>query len=85
MLDTSANKPRGGSVKRLARGAVGKRSSSAPRSQKKAQRDTLTETPCTSDEPQRHEIAIQTYGQSMGRLTLELNVHHYYHYPQISV
>ena len=32
LLDSSANKPRGGSVKRLARGAGGKRASSAPRS-----------------------------------------------------
>ena len=48
----------------------------------KAAVGAVTETPCTSDKPQRHGIAIQTHGQSMERLTLDLNVHHNYHYPE---
>ena len=72
-----------GGVRRLPRGDGGKRASSAPWSRKKVQLDTLTEAPCTSDKPQRHEIAIQADGPSMGKLTLDLNVHHhYYHYPE---
>ena len=37
---------------------------------KKVQLDTLTVAPCSSDKPQRHEIAIQADGPSMGKLTL---------------
>ena len=81
MLGASANKPRGGNVKRLARGAGGRRASSAPRLRKTVQLDTGAETAGASDVPQRHEIAIQTDGQ-MGRLTLDLNVHHHYHYAE---
>ena len=76
MLGASANKTRGGNVKRLARGAGGRRASSAPRLRKTVQLDTVAEPPCASDVPQRHEIAIQTDGQ-MGRLALDLNVHHH--------
>ena len=40
-----------GGGKRLPRGGGGKRASSAPWSRKKVQLDTLTEAPCTSNEP----------------------------------
>ena len=48
-------------------GVGGERANSTPRLQKKVQLDTLAEAPCKSDELQRHEIAIQTDGQNIGR------------------